>query len=488
MDKRSISLSQESGTLPDDCRFLILTTSKGDFRLTSRTTSPLWAMTAGRTSSSTVETYTYTAVTDQQWYFQKYSLSLSASKSQIEVGDTLRINPSTNALPLTWSTSDSKVATVSGGLVTARGVGTATITAKASNGIKTSYTITILAKAIQLTQGTPVAGNITQGGEHWYKFTPTQRMNYTFSTYGSTNTYGQLYQGTTLLQSNDNNANDQNFNLSRTLTPGTEYRLKVKGASSTTNGNYSVIVTSDIYGSFSSVANNYPVNEARNEAINISNQQFDVWPASSLSRYYEWNSTERTNVLSTIYQLALTTCGGGLVVQQPDAAGALFHFLTGDGANYTISVNDLCNESEQIEKLRKDRVNDLLEASERIVSISKTKTIYNCENKNFIVESINDNTNWQNTLGGCEFRIKATVTRTSSNRFTANVQFSVIDFYDWDRTQTSMGTKPVSPQDMWELHHGGMAKNFLTTGTSTLSITWTKGQRWGSGASITINS
>ena len=249
VDKGTVALYYETGTLSDDCRFLILTTSKGDFRLTSRTTSPLWAMTAGRTSSSTVETYTYTAVTDQQWYFQKYSLSLSASKSQIEVGDTLRINPSTNALPLTWSTSDSKVATVSGGLVTARGVGTATITAKASNGIKTSYTITILAKAIQLKRGIAVNGNIGKGGECWYKFTPTEKTNYKFYSTGSTDTYGELYQGSVLLQSDNDSGENSNFNISYTLSPGKEYRLKVKGDTSNISGTFSVGVVANVQNS-----------------------------------------------------------------------------------------------------------------------------------------------------------------------------------------------------------------------------------------------
>ena len=164
----SISLSSESGTLPDDCRFLILTTSTGDYRITSRFTSPMWAMTAGRTSSSTVETYTYTAVPDQQWYFQKYTLSLSASNEML-TRQTMLISPSTTALPLTWSSSDSSIAMVSGGLVYARTPGTVTITATASNGVKANYSITVI------DHRTKVLRSLTKN-EIYYLYSPKTKM------------------------------------------------------------------------------------------------------------------------------------------------------------------------------------------------------------------------------------------------------------------------------------------------------------------------
>lgn len=48
-----------------------------------------------------------------------------------------------------------------------------------------------------------------------------------------------------------------------------------------------------------------------------------------------------------------------------------------------------------------------------------------------------------------------------------------------------MGFMPVSPSEMWELHHGGLGKNFEVVVVNTIRITWTKGQRLSSGASIT---
>ena len=43
---------------------------------------------------------------------------------------------------------------------------------------------------------------------------------------------------------------------------------------------------------------------------------------------------------------------------------------------------------------------------------------------------------------------------------------------------------PVSPSEMWELHHGGLGKNFETVGTISLTITWTDGQTCGNGVVI----
>ena len=95
-----------------------------------------------------------------------------------------------------------------------------------------------------LANGTPVSGNIAQGGEYWYKFTPTICKDYTFFTTGSTDTYGELYQGSTLLQTNDDGGEGNNFSITRSLVPGTEYRLKVRGYSTSTSGSYSVCVGS----------------------------------------------------------------------------------------------------------------------------------------------------------------------------------------------------------------------------------------------------
>ncbi len=53
------------------------------------------------------------------------------------------VTPSTASQIVTWSTSDTSVATVSGGKVTGVGIGTATITATSKNGLKATCTVTV---------------------------------------------------------------------------------------------------------------------------------------------------------------------------------------------------------------------------------------------------------------------------------------------------------------------------------------------------------
>lgn len=89
------------------------------------------------------------------------------------------------------------------------------------------------------------SGYISQGGEYWYKFTVPECVNYRFYTTGSVDTYGELYQGSTLIVSNDDSGDGNNFSVSYTLTEGAVYKLKVRGYSSSTTGSYSVRVVAN---------------------------------------------------------------------------------------------------------------------------------------------------------------------------------------------------------------------------------------------------
>lgn len=45
----------------------------------------------------------------------------------------------------------------------------------------------------------------------------------------------------------------------------------------------------------------------------------------------------------------------------------------------------------------------------------------------------------------------------------------------------------LAPEELWWLHYMGMARNFNTEGSATVSISWSTGQRSDSGANIIIN-
>lgn len=99
-----------------------------------------------------------------------------------------------------------------------------------------------------LTNGVAKTGTISQGGEYWYRFVATECSDFTFSTTGSIDTYGELYQGNTLLTTNDDGGEGTNFSITYLLVEGSEYRLKVRGYSSSTSGTYSVKAESDYIG------------------------------------------------------------------------------------------------------------------------------------------------------------------------------------------------------------------------------------------------
>ena len=74
-------------------------------------------------------------------------IKLSYSSKTMNAGDTLQltaaVSPSTANQNITWSTSNSWVVSVNDGYLTARNAGTATVTARADNGVSASCSVTV---------------------------------------------------------------------------------------------------------------------------------------------------------------------------------------------------------------------------------------------------------------------------------------------------------------------------------------------------------
>jgi alpha-amylase len=92
--------------------------------------------------------YSYTVTAEQ---INATSVALSQSTAAIEVGATLTltatVSPSTAATFITWSTSNSAVATISNGVITGVAEGTAVITATTANGLTATVTVTVTVPA-----------------------------------------------------------------------------------------------------------------------------------------------------------------------------------------------------------------------------------------------------------------------------------------------------------------------------------------------------
>ena len=91
------------------------------------------------------------------------SITLSNSNVALSVGDTeqitVKVSPTNAVSTVTWSTSDSSVATVSNGKVTAVGKGTATITATSTENANIKATATVTVKQLESIQ---ITGSLTK--------------------------------------------------------------------------------------------------------------------------------------------------------------------------------------------------------------------------------------------------------------------------------------------------------------------------------------
>lgn len=85
---------------------------------------------------------------------------------------------------------------------------------------------------------TDVSGTLSLGDYQWYKITPSYSGVHVFYSQGSLDMYGELFQGTTRLATNDDGGDDFNFRISYNLTAGNTYYLKVRGYDYEVTGYY----------------------------------------------------------------------------------------------------------------------------------------------------------------------------------------------------------------------------------------------------------
>ncbi len=140
VDKNGVVVGKSMGTATITATNLItenstkcIVTVSGNYAPTQPpTTAPTVAPTQKPTvAPTTVPTQTPTAAATQAPTTLQESLSISASSATVYVGNLYHVKATSNTT-VTWSTSDSSVATVSDGIVTTKKAGTVTVTAKTS--------------------------------------------------------------------------------------------------------------------------------------------------------------------------------------------------------------------------------------------------------------------------------------------------------------------------------------------------------------------
>lgn len=230
---------------------------------------------------------------------------------------------------------------------------------------------------------------------------------------------------------------------------------------------------------FSSTIESTPLKEHIIEGLN---QAHDVWPASEESRYYWYTTQERADAIVGIRQAAFATAVGGWAINNGDAASMLLHFLNNSGEIYIVDMDDLLETWDTAQLDRQIVYNYLIQAAEASAT-SSVKTLRTIEAIGFVHE---ESSNWGRAIGSYSVSICCTYKKTSATTYTMTITYELHDVYDWDRNNVGMGFMPVSPADMWELHHAGAAKNYEVFGTKTVTITWNEGETVGGGIELYV--
>lgn len=181
----------------------------------------------------------------KSYYMALGTVSLGKSTQRIQKGDTdnLSVNYAPSGLYCTWESSNQSCVTVNNGVVTAVGVGTASVTVTVSSESGKEWSDTCVYTVVEgygnsLENATTVVLNDIKNGElarsgdeSWFKFTPTASDRYFLYINGNTNIKINLYKdnGETLYATEDFEEPSEIVAISKNLTAGQTYHIKLYG-------------------------------------------------------------------------------------------------------------------------------------------------------------------------------------------------------------------------------------------------------------------
>lgn len=177
----TVTFNANGGTVSQSSKSVIYDGTYGELPTPSRTGYTFDGWYTVSTGGSKVTSGTSVKITNNQTLYAQWnqiyvsSITISPNSSQtIGVGDTFTITPTvspSNAKDrsVTWSSSNTSIATVSNGVVTGKSAGTATITVKANDGSGKSASLTVVVKNV--VYGYDLSkGNITFSNIHFNSY------------------------------------------------------------------------------------------------------------------------------------------------------------------------------------------------------------------------------------------------------------------------------------------------------------------------------
>ncbi len=203
-----------------------------------------------------------------------------------------------------------------------------------------------------------------------------------------------------------------------------------------------------------------------------------VWPAQKPSMFINISDTARREKIQNIIKRALLmkTIGG---IFADYSASLLQHYLDNNGATRVIHFKSVISRFTTPKQNRQSDMNRLISA----VEATATGTEKTISLISVIGHDVNEKTDFGLSIGSYKVMITGTYKKIGST-FTADVTYTLYDVYDWKSKDDNMGILPVTQHEMWELHHAGEARNFEVMGSNYFTMTWTQGQTFGKGVTI----
>ena len=239
--------------------------------------------------------------------------------------------------------------------------------------------------------------------------------------------------------------------------------------SSTENESSSVVVVVTESGNFSSAITKVKNADDRMKQMAWSNTVYGKGAASGYD----------SNKLSSIRSSANLIAMGGALVNYKNASALMSHYLANTGEDYIINMNEFLSDENAL-STRNAELNKALRACEVLAVQGETINVYQKE------EIVHHNLqgDWHYAIGSYFTAIEVTDLTTTGKVYTATFTYKIADFYNWDESISSavfsgmLGslTKNVSPKDFAQLHRDGQAKDFLSKGEISYTVSWAKGQ------------
>jgi len=194
--------------------------------------------------------------------------------------------------------------------------------------------------------------------------------------------------------------------------------------------------------------------------------------------------------LNTTWLTAYGFCSTGALSSLPDAKSCMLYFLNqtrNTSGTYTgISLKammDVGASTNQMVRL-KNEMNAAMIAMEYLTTGSSPQII--CE----IVQNTNNNSAEGNNYGYSigKYRswsnMQCTYYNSPNYIYWGYVSYHLEDYYNWDPNAGGYFLSLLTDL-LWELHYTGEARNFFIDSSMTATLSWSLGQRIGSGATLT---